>query len=85
MGKIRSLCYRPDSANVCMFAFARNVHDERPPILLIIPIRSIVQEQLMSNEFELKAVEQNLQDDVLKNVRDGNVEVLNEYLPYGND
>ena len=67
------------------YAFARSVRDERSPILLIIPIRSKVQEQLMSNEFELKAAEQNLQDDVLKNIRDGNVEVLNEYLPYGND
>ena len=39
------------------YAFARNVLDGRPPILVIIPLRSIVQEQLRSNEFELEAVE----------------------------
>ena len=55
------------------YAFARNVRDGRPPILVIIPLRSIGQEQFMSNEFELKAVELTLQDDILQNVRDGNV------------
>ena len=52
------------------YAFTRNVRDGRPLILVIIHLRSIVQEQFM---FELKAVELTLQDDVLKNVRDENV------------
>ena len=55
------------------YAFARNVRDGRPPILVIIPLRSIVQDQLRSKEFELKAVKLTLQGDVLRNVRDGNV------------
>ena len=59
------------------YAFVRNILDGRPPIILvIIPIRSIVQEQLKNNEFELKAAELTLQDDFLKDVRDGNTEVL---------
>ncbi|XP_068742255.1 uncharacterized protein [Montipora capricornis] len=59
------------------YAFARNVLDGRPPIILVItPLRSIVQEQLKNNEFELKAAELTLQDDFSKDVRDGNTEVL---------
>ena len=55
----------------------RNILDGLPPIILfIIPLRRIVQEQVRSNEFELKAVELTLQQDVFKNVREVNVEVL---------
>ena len=47
------------------YAFARNVLNGCPPIILvIIPLRSIVQEQLKNNEFELKAAELTLQDNL---------------------
>ena len=56
------------------YALVRNILDGRPHIILLkIPLRSIVQEQLRSNEFQLKAVELTLQHEVLKNVREGNV------------
>ena len=39
-----SLCCRPSSVKVC-YEFARNECNGRPPILVIIPLRSIDQEQ----------------------------------------
>ena len=58
------------------FVFAREILDgHSPSIIVVIPLRSIVQEQLTSNEFELKAVELILQDDVLKSVQEGAVDV----------
>ena len=57
--------------------FAREILDGlSPSIIVVIPLRSIVQEQLTSNEFELKAVELTLQDDVLKSVQEGAVDVV---------
>ena len=59
------------------FVFAREILDgHSPSIIVVIPLRSIVQEQLTSNEFELKAVELTLQDDVLKSVQEGAVDVV---------
>ena len=41
------------------FVFAREILTDghSPSIIVVIPLRSIVQEQLTSNEFELKAVD----------------------------
>ena len=47
-----------------------------PSVIVVIPLRSIVQEQLASNEFNLKAVELSLQHDVLKTVSECEVEVV---------
>ena len=59
------------------FVFSKEIiHGHSPSVIVVIPLRSIVQEQLTSNEFNLKAVELSLQDDVLKNVSEGEVEVV---------
>ena len=59
------------------FVFGKEIIDgHSPSIIFVIPLRSIVQEQLTSNEFNLKAVELTLQDDVPKNVSKGGVEVV---------
>ena len=43
---------------------------------MFIPLQSIVQKQLASNELNFKAVELTLQEDVFKIVKEGEVEVL---------
>ena len=59
------------------FVFGKEIIDgHSPSVIVVIPLRSIVQEQLASNEFNLQAVELSLQDDVLKNVSEGEVEVV---------
>ena len=58
------------------FVFGKDIIDGHSPKVIVIPLGSIVQEQLTSNEFNLKAVELTLQDDVLKNVNGGKVEVV---------
>ena len=59
------------------FVFGKEIIDgHSPAVIVVIPLRSIVQEQLTSNEFNLKAVELSLQDDVLKHVSEGGVEVV---------
>ena len=57
------------------FVFGKEIIDgHSPAVIVVIPLRSIVQEQLSSNDFNLKAVELSLQADVLKNVSEGGVE-----------
>ena len=59
------------------FVFGKEIIDgHSPAVIVVILLRSIVQEQLSSNDFNLKAVEVSLQDDVLKNVSEGGVEVV---------
>ena len=49
------------------FVFVREIlYGRAPTIIVVIPLRSIVQEQLASNKFNIKAVELTLQEDVLK-------------------
>ena len=49
------------------FVFVREIlYGHAPTIILVIPLRSIVQGQLASNKFNIKAVELTLQEDVLK-------------------
>ena len=51
------------------FVFAKEIMDlpgHSPTIIVIIPLRSIVQEQLKCNEFCLKALELTLNYEVLK-------------------
>ena len=49
------------------FVFAKEIMDgHSPTIIVIIPLRSIIQEQLKCNEFCLKALELTLNDEVLK-------------------
>ena len=43
---------------------------------MVISLRSIAKEQLRSDEFNFKAVEVTLQEDVLKSVKESEVEVL---------
>ena len=60
-----------------LFVFGQEIIDRHLPIVIVvIPLRSIVQEQLTSIDFNLKAFELTLQDDVLKNVSEGEVEVV---------
>ena len=50
--------------------------DHLPTITVIIPLCSIDQEQLKCHSFCLKALELTLNDQVLKNVREGKGEVV---------
>ena len=47
-----------------------------PRVIVVIPLRSIVLEQLTNNALNLKATELTLQNDVLKDVNEGKVEVV---------
>ena len=68
---------QPDSIKVLStkaLFFAREVLDgHSPSIIVVIPLRSIVS---ASNGFNIKAVELTRQEDVLKIVKEGEVEVL---------
>ena len=53
-----------------------NASVERPTIIVICPLKSIMEEQITSNEFRLSAAELRLDGETLNSIRNGEVQVV---------
>ena len=53
-----------------------NASVERPTIILICPLKSIMEEQITSNEFGLSAAELRFDVETLNSIRNGEVQVV---------
>lgn len=59
------------------YSIAKSVIDgASPAVIVVVPLRSIAEEQVRNNEFDLKAVQLSLDEEKLRAVASGEVHVL---------